>query len=250
MNFKQELYIGFSKISTSLPDIFIDHKQVDLIGSYAGSYHIAEMGNQFREYLQHDNYFPQLLGLPTFPLWSPYKRLDRKVRAPVITGNIGESIAGTIATSTLGISAGDIGHLKVLSKTRTPDFLLYQLAVAGNVFSTNSIIASSALPDWLPMEAKATTNRFSKFVIRDALKQIATYWYKILTGYEQGVGYGVVLATKLHPPEIRIYLFLPIGSKEQKKLTAYLRRFRTYNNYKRTVESRLDKIGRYLLNYG
>lgn len=116
MLFDQELFIGYKPSSTSLLPIFIDSKQVALIGNYAGSYHIAEMGNQFVEYLQHDSSFPILWGLPTFPSWAPYNRLNRKTRASVVTGNIGESIAGQIAVGTLTASQRLIGHFEALTK--------------------------------------------------------------------------------------------------------------------------------------
>lgn len=249
MWFDQELYIGFHKSPILLSPVFIDPKQVDLIGNYAGSYHIADMGNQFVEYLQHDSHFPSLWGLPTFPVWCPYKRLDRKTRASVVTGNIGESIAGQIAVGTLTNSQRLIGHFKVLPNTRTPDFFIYRPAVSGTVFSIDPVLSTFQIPDWLPMEAKATTNTFKKGIVLEALKQLANYWYQIRGGYSQGVGYGIVVVTKLRPPVIRIYVFLPENDTEQKKLITYLRRFKKDKNYKLTVERNLKKIGRFILNY-
>jgi hypothetical protein len=218
MLFRQELYVGFSYYGsgsrTRMPahrfkNIDVRARHIDAAGSFAGSYHVIEMGRQYSDYVRYAHHFPNFPAIPGFPTTHQVDQLDVKTRAADITGNIGETLAGIVAHRTLGFDAGRIAHLKV--DGRTPDYLLHRTPGFSRILRRYiPALKGRGLPRWWAMESKARSKGFSSTEIKEALRQLVAYWYQIQPIYPQGVGYGIIIISDFSfRRRICIYAFIP-----------------------------------------
>jgi hypothetical protein len=197
-----------------LSPVDIRASSVDVAGDYAGSYHVLEMGRQYSDYARYAQQRPRYRYSPTLPSWSPAQRLQRRIRAADVTGNIGEIVAGIIARGTLGARAQEVAHLEVRQDGRTPDYLLADSAGVRTFASGLTGISETVLPIHWPMEAKAWSgSHMDRDAIRDSVRQLASYWLDTVVNYPQGVGCGIIVGVSLgRPRTVNIYVLVPRDS--------------------------------------
>ena len=257
MKFLQEFYLGFTRLTpggntgvyNNISDnLRIRSSRIDTASGYAGSCHVLEMGQHYSEYVRYKGQFPvfpHVLGFPPRPYLEP---LDTKSRASNITGNIGEIIAGIVAQRTLRFSSRGIAHLKAKSNTQTPDYLLKRTVGFASLLSEiEPSLSAGDLPNWWPMESKARGNGGLIAGVKEALRQLAAYWYHIRNSEPQDVGYGIVVGADFRRPRrVCIHVFIP---SRQLSLLTHLRSFGSYEDYHKDVHSNLHATGRHLRNY-
>jgi hypothetical protein len=253
MKFLQEFYHGFTQLTpgsntgvySNISDkLIIRGSRVDTASGYAGSCHVLEMGRHYSEYVRYRGEFPGFRRVPGFPHSHYLEPLDTKSRASNVTGNIGEIIAGIVAQRTLRLYSREIVHLKAKTTSKTPDYLLKRTPRLVQLLSEiDPTIFGGYLPEWWPMESKARGGGSLTTGVKEALRQLATYWYHIRYSGPQDVGYGIVVASYLkRPRRVCIYIFTP---SDQNSLLGYLRGF-SYESYQRDLKLNLSATGQYL----
>jgi hypothetical protein len=257
MLFLQEFYLGFTRqtpaanagVYAHIPDtIRVASSQVDTAAGYAGSCHVLEMGRHYSEYVRYRGRFPSFPPTAGFPAGDYLRQLDTKSRASNVTGNIGEIVGGLVARRTLKIKASHIAHLKANTFSQTPDYLL------GPSPRFESIIRDivplppgTRLPDWWPMETKARGDKNWKSAVRDALRQLAAYWYDNCIKAPHRVGYGITVAVELaRPRRVRVVVFVP---SNQAALTTHLKSFSEYEKYRDDFIANPWATGTHLMRY-
>lgn len=257
MLFLQEFYLGFTRLTPAanvgvyahVPDrIRVEGAQVDTAAGYAGSCHVLEMGRQYSEYVRYSGRFPQFTPVPGFPTGDYLRQLDTKSRASNVTGNIGEIVGGLVARKTLKVETGRIAPLKANTSSQTPDYLLGPASDFESVITDIvPALSGATLPDWWPMEAKARADKGWKPCVREALRQLSSYWYDNCRMAPGRVGYGIVVAVELaRPRRVRIVLFAPL---DQNALVAHMKSFSGYEQYRDDFLASPRATGIHLMNY-
>jgi hypothetical protein len=201
------------KVGTRGPEVGIgaltlDSTSVGATASWAGSYHILEMGRHYDDYVVSSRLL-SLPAIPSFPRAHPYQRLTGKIRAAGVTGNIGECVGALFARRILAAAPGDVAHLQPsqpFQPVRTPDYLMR----IGRLLPGPFLVPSSnppSFPDWIPVESKArTTEAAANDAARDAIAQLAEHWRRA----PASAGYGLVVTlTYRDPRELTATLVLP-----------------------------------------
>jgi hypothetical protein len=220
MLFLQHVYIGLPWLGRRsrlrapdqvLEPVDIRASSVDVAGDYAGSYHVLEMGRQYSDYARYAQQRPRYRYSPSLPSWSPAQRLQQRIRAADVTGNIGEIVAGIVARRTLGAKASQLAHLEVRQDGRTPDYLLVGAGGVRTYASGLTGIPEAGLPFHWPMEAKAWSgSHVDRDAIRDAVRQLAAYWLDTALDYPEGVGHGIVVGVRLgRPRTVNVHVLVP-----------------------------------------
>ena len=117
MNFQIQLILGrdFTNAVLLPPKTIRANSFGSYTASYAGSYHIRDMGGHFQDYVVRP-VAGRLVGArfhPGFPSNMSFQALDTKTRSPGVTGNIGEAICGILALGRLGLQRKDVVHIKL-----------------------------------------------------------------------------------------------------------------------------------------
>jgi hypothetical protein len=228
-DFKQNVYLGF-KLQTWPVSLSIDQTlsvssiDIETAGEYAGSSHILEMGRHYEEYVRSHWGAPDFLPITGFPPGLPLRPLEMKARSAGVSGNIGETLAGIVASRVLGCPASEIAHLVVRSKQKTPDFLIH--SSSGFQSFLEPIMPSSStltMPPWWLMESKTRSATINNDAVREGLRQLASVWYEMRVDEPEVVGFGVVVGSGLQKTRrIRIHFFLPQSDSHQQALISYL----------------------------
>lgn len=202
--------------------ININENTLETSKDYVGSYHVLEMGQHYLEYRKPENLFTELgKTFKDFPATDLFRKLENKTRASVITGNIGEMIAGIVASRTLKFPTDGIGHL-IVSKGRTPDYLLknnkdFEKFLIDTKLANNYEVKK--FPEWWLMESKASS--ISRTVsLTDAYHQLLNFWYRMQDEYPEGLGYGIAVGTSIYKKTIDIRIYIP---QDQKALIVYFK---------------------------
>lgn len=243
MRFQQTAKLAFSSDIELPNDLYINENHIDVTTDYAGSYHIFEMGRHYVEYCNDDTTFPSFSVLPSFPPSTIFQQLNKKTRAGGVTGNIGEIVSGIVAKRTLGFKTKDIAHLKVLGNSRTPDYLLCKTQAFCNFLKSVGIATQAQcnqFPRFWLMESKAKTSGSINSNIKDAFRQIATCWFRMIGTYEKGIGYGIAIGTTLHRSSVTIHIFIP---KNQNGFVTFLKSFPDKETFSKELKGKkIDNI--------
>ncbi len=225
-DFTQDLYLGFAPKpwpASISKQLVISTAAFEAAGDYAGSSHILEMGRHFDAYVAYDSEAPKFGSLSGFPSNLFFEQLLVKARSAGVTGNIGETITGIVATETFGCDAAQIAHLVVRSKQKTPDFLMHKTNSLESVLKSVTTTPTLSLPEWWLVESKIRSGEIDKSAITEGLVQLATIWFDMKDELKQDVGYGIVIGTGLYPKrEMRIHLFMPPNETSRLQLLTYL----------------------------
>lgn len=111
--------VGFNGVSQNLVSLWLGTGTIGSASSWSGSYHVLAMGRHYDQYAVT----PRTVLLPGIPgcvIPHPYMRLAGKIRAAGVTGNIGEAIAAVFAVTGLGLTIGDIVHIRPKSGVLPP----------------------------------------------------------------------------------------------------------------------------------
>ena len=216
--------LGFNGPSISLGNLQLDVGSVGSTSSWAGSYHVLSMGRHFEEYVLT----PRSLLLPpilNFPASHPYQRCTGKIKAPSVTGNIGEAVAALFARGCLGLYISDIAHIRPnqpFRQRKVPDYLMRMKQFLPGQLQGVWPQGVSTGPEWWPVESKArNTSSSTKQGVREAFKQLAAFWHTIHASRPNETGFGMVVSlTYNFPREVLVTLFLP---QNQNSLLARLR---------------------------
>jgi hypothetical protein len=182
-----------------------------------GSMYIERMGLQYQRYVI-GGYWPQSnLVRGIYAAVNPAPRMTDKLRAPSVTGNIGESLLSLVARRMLGASQMlDVLPLNVTSAAKCPDFRVR----INPDFPASFQTATGANPtigfSYWPAESKAieSTGKANAAVER-ALAQLGTYWYERRLLEPSVAGFGLVCCfiykgTKTNPLQvIRLHVIVP-----------------------------------------
>jgi hypothetical protein len=237
MNFSVQTFVGwqwaplqFRRRLALAPTIEpISSVAIDVAGSYAGSYHVLELGQHFDAYT--DPHTPRAFySVPQLPNWVPADPLLERNRAADITGNIGEIIAGLLAKRLFGVPPHHIVHLRARKKL-TPDYLLHDVPQLQAYVAQISQIPAARLPEHWPVESKAGIDSLGRYESEKALRQLIAYWIDISRRYPKGVGYGVIVTTELTAARITVSIIMPLGKRRAKRLRTYLRARRSYERF-------------------
>ena len=180
--------------------------------TWAGSYHILEMGRHYQDYVLNGQ-MPSLTPLSVIPAACPYQRLTTKIRASGVTGNIGEVIASIFARRVLKADVADIAHLEIRGKrVKTPDYLMRigtRLQPALSALNAAKLLSGG--PDWWPVESKARASKTAASgARRDAFQQLVAYWSLLATSRQMGVGYGLIVTFTYQPlREVCVSVIVP-----------------------------------------
>jgi hypothetical protein len=170
-------------------------QEVGTASDLFSSTYILRMDLHYERYLV-SGYLPSFHAIrDLYTTFSPAASLTKKVRAPSVTGNIGESIASLIARRKLGSRRiGDIEPIIASSKAKAPDYLMHFRPMFPPSFQlATGVNPAIAFARW-PVESKAvaTSGKFGSSV-RKALQQLGTYWYKRAANEPDVVGFGIVV---------------------------------------------------------
>ena len=214
MNVGLSVQLGIQGSVRPLVPIWLDVGSVGATSTWAGSYHVLAMGRHYDDYMVTPR-IPNLPSIPGFPAAHPYERLAGKIRAPGITGNIGEAIAALFARRYLNAGTGDVAHIKPrrpFRRRRSPDYMMRLGGLLPGVFSAIlPNLATFTWPTWMPVESKArSTDAGAAGARRDALRQLTAYWTMLAGSQPGAAGYGIVVTFNYQlPREVRASLFIP-----------------------------------------
>lgn len=198
MQFDLTVRIGFGRNSHRLMPLVVAQHDVDLVGAFAGAYHVLEMGKHFRDYVERGDMpsFPPIAG---FPAAAHFEPLTNKQRAQGVTGNIGEAVAGIVAQQVLGVPASGVAHIRLqrpFRRRQCPDFMIRTGPTLPSVIVHHlRLPCLTHCPDWWPLESKARVDgNACDQAVSDAFYQLAAYWYTISAGAcANDVGFGFVV---------------------------------------------------------
>lgn len=216
--------LGLNGIAHHVGDISIDSQTVANVTDFAGSMHILSMDQHFEDYVLNDVeiFTPFIVEpFPNFPL----EPLVIKERSKDVIGNIGESIAGIVATEFLHLRPADVAHLQAIPGVKTPDYILHFGGTLPDPIATVINESPPTMPHWWPTESKASRNRRHTAT---AFRQLVSCWNQTRTTYPNGVGFGLIVdlkyALSMNNPSILITVLMP---QEQHALVEYLQRERS-----------------------
>jgi len=214
MNVPLIVQLGVNGAVRVLHPICLDAGSVGITSNYAGSYHILSMEQHYDDYVITGRTIG-LSPISGFPAAHPYERLTGKIRAPGVTGNIGEAIAAIFARRVLLAEVGDIAHIRPrrpFRKRKSPDYLMRLGRLMPGPFSIIAPdVTQISWPQWWPVESKArSTVASSNSGRKEALKQLVAYWQLLSSSQPLTVGYGLIVTFNYQPPrEVRVCLILP-----------------------------------------
>ncbi|WP_373653486.1 hypothetical protein [Schlesneria sp. DSM 10557] len=234
MNFELTMRVGFRGISHKLRPLSIAQHDIDHVGQFAGAYHVLEMGQHFRDYVEQGN-MPAFPPIPGFPVTAYHEPLTNKQRAQGVTGNIGEAIAGIVSERVLKVPAQGIAHIRLqrpFQRRQCPDFMV---RTGGGFPDVIAPLASqygvTHCPTWWPLESKARVDgNGCKSATSDAFHQLAAYWFTIASGaHASDVGFGFVVTCAYDRNRgVCIRVFMP---KNVTALQTHLRGFSSYESF-------------------
>jgi len=208
MDVPVRIRLGLNGADTQLGRIRLNRRLIDTASQHFGAYHILEMGRHFDDYL---------IAWPPPQLqmyYGPHLALRRtgKQRAPVITGNIGETVAGQVFRRKIGVPISRLRHIYPTSRFRTPDYLLdCRVAIPPRIIACLNNPANAPFTRW-PVESKAaaTAGRITQSV-RSALQQVASYWFNHRVTNAAVMGYGIIVTFQYQgqSPEVVVRIFEP-----------------------------------------
>lgn len=219
VDFKIKIHVGFNSTAIDAGTISISPADVEFVGTFAGSRHIHEMGRHFHDYVESTAPLGSLL-LSAFGNQQFFTPLRTKERAPDVTGNIGESVAGIVAQRSFGLSDDQICHLQIRHGMSTPDYALQFQGLYPPLLTTYlpPLCVAVTPPQWIPTESKAVAKSADLNTrVNDAFRQLVSYWEQVKHSRADidAVGFGLIVCMKyLDEPNgddraIRIHVFIP-----------------------------------------
>lgn len=239
MQFELTARIGFGWNSRVLPPIEIAQHDIDHIAEFAGAYHVLEMGQHYRDYVERGDtpQFPPILGFPVSAYFEP---LTNKQRAQGVTGNIGEAVAGIVAHRVLEVPPSGVAHIRLqrpFRRRQCPDFMIRTGPKIPTVLASLPLPSTIDFPAWWPLESKARVDgNACNQAVSDAFRQLAAYWYTIARGARaEDVGFGFVVTCAYdRNAGICLRVFVPTNVAA---LQRYLTSFRSYDELVDEVEA-------------
>lgn len=240
MIFDLSVRLGLGDATTKLPAISISQNDIDNVGEYAGAYHVLEMGEHYRDYVERNDMpaFPPIKGFPSSIYYEP---LHNKQRAQGVTGNIGEAVAGIIARHVLAIPSSGIAHIRLqkpFRRRQCPDFMVrLNGQFPATIGAIRPLPTYTRFPDWWPLESKARVDgNACDDAARDAFRQLAAYWYSISGGpAAQDVGFGFAVTCAYERNRgICLRVFVPTNVPA---LLTVLRGYRNYDDFVDAMET-------------
>ncbi|QJX60882.1 hypothetical protein HLK66_03900 [Niallia circulans] len=140
-----------------------------------------------------------------------------KVKAPAVSGNIGEAIIMPSIASSLGKPINNVLFARIRKpRTMSPDYIVhFTPSEIKNLWKLPFSIWSF-IPDVLPVEAKAGFNKGDGYPAK-GLKQLHEFWKECsISGDVGNIGYGIVASINIiDTNNIRVcfYLFIKKWSK-------------------------------------
>ncbi len=198
------------------------------------STYILRMGLHFDRYVV-SGYVQSFTAIrDIYSTTMPAATLTKKVRAPSVAGNIGEAIASMVARRKLGAKqVGDIQPVLASPTAKAPDYRIRLRPMFPMSFQTAIGAAHTVDFDRWPVESKAvaTSGQATK-AVREALQQLATYWYERYPHEPSVVGYGIAVCLAYRMDFaggrlIRIHVFSP---SNQAALLQEMANYRAANN--------------------
>lgn len=214
MNVPVSIQSGLKGAAQLVGNIVLDTAAIQNVASWAGSYHIIDMGRHYQDYVLGPA-LPSLPQLAAIPATYPYERLGTKMRATGVTGNIGEGVAALFARRVMRLTLGDIAHVKIrkpFKKRRVPDYLMrLGPSLPSKVSALKAAARFRSCPEWWPVESKArATAEDADGARRDALFQLAACWAELRPFHPAAVGYGVIVTFSYKVPrEVRATFITP-----------------------------------------
>jgi hypothetical protein len=205
---------GLTGTPRSVGSIILDTSAVQGVASWAGSYHIIDMGRHYQDYVL-GSALPPLPQLAAIPASYPYERLGTKTRATGVTGNIGEGVAALFARRIMGLTLADIAHVKIrkpFKRRKVPDYLMrLNPFISPMVSVLRAAGPFSGAPEWWPVESKARcTDADAAGARRDALMQLAACWTELRVSDPSAVGFGLIVTFCYRVPrEVRATFITP-----------------------------------------
>ena len=214
MNVPLIAQLGLRGREACLGAISLDVASVGHASSWAGSYHVLQMGRHYDHYVV-TGYTAALPALTGLPATHPFEKLTSKIRAAGVTGNVGECVAALFARRTMGAAVADIALIRSrqpFRRRKAPDYLMrLGPSMPGPLAPVLPAGVQCAWPEWWPVESKArSTESFARAARSQGLAQLATYWSLTASSRPSEVGYGLVVSFTYQPPrEVRVQIFLP-----------------------------------------
>jgi hypothetical protein len=223
VRFNINIEIGFSPTAAhiwrgwiNLTDVSIDH-----VSRWAGSYQVLSMGEHYNSYVVDAERlaFPPVAG---FPVAAPFVPLPDKIRAPSVTGNIGEAVTALVLRHVFRTRLDECLHIKPnagYAGWKSPDFsaALRARVAAWLGFRAQPLVSVvNEGPIWWPVESKARHSRDGFEGAADAaFRQLIAYWITL----PQVAGYGVICCLAYGEQQlIRITILVPDQRRELGRL--------------------------------
>jgi len=221
----------YNALQTALPGIEASSLEF-------GSFHILNMTDHYLDYVHtpHTMLFTSGGHIVLNKDWS-IQKLNGKTSSADVSGNIGEIIGATAIKSLLNLAAGDITHIKQVTKVQCPDFLLKVTDLTQTPlwkFINHRISSTDAsMLKFAAMEAKARRVKSTENLnaaLADGFMQVAKFWTELPLSLENQRGFGFVCRLKIlrqfedidphdQSSELTVNVFLPKGDAS-KKMTA------------------------------
>lgn len=226
---------GLTGGDVPIGQILLRPSEVGTASELYSSTYILRMGLHYDRYVV-SGYLPDFEAIRSlYSTANPAASTTKKVRAPSVTGNIGESIASLVARRKLGSRRiGDIEPVIASSAAKAPDYLMRFRPMFPNSFQLATGIVNPQLGfgRW-PVESKAVaTAGQATASVRKALQQLGTYWYMRDQAEPGVVGFGIAVCL-IYGGEaggdrlVRVHVFTPA---DQASLRAEIASYRAANN--------------------
>lgn len=207
MNVPVYARLGLTGPPTHWGNVRLGRQTIDFAAIHFGAYHILEMGEHF------DQYVVAWQPPPLLMFQTAHYALRRvgKQKAAVVTGNIGECVAGIVLRRMVHVQLQNLRHVLPTTAFRTPDYLLDCTGgVPGrlNALLTNQPAAPHS--HW-PVESKSgKTNGIVGQAVVSAIQQLASFWHQRAVVDPAIVGYGAIVTFQYHQaPEIQVRVIEP-----------------------------------------
>jgi len=201
-------HLGINGPPQLLGETEINGPGIGNVSAWAGSSHILSMGRHFHDYIEKVDMPP--LPSSSIPAILAPLQLGTKLRAPAVTGNIGEGVAAAVARTLLGLGVPDIILVKPSGgKRKSPDFLMKLTTELSSVWIEH--VNPRRIPDWWPVEAKtrARHNQWRRGATK-ALQQLAVHWQWALGSTPPVTGFGLICVYSYEAaPRIRLVVCVP-----------------------------------------
>lgn len=204
-----------------------DVQRIGVFGQLFSENLILQLGRHYSLYITQGN-LPVMNILNTYPgvQVANYTMRREKVKAPAVSGAIGESLVMPALTASLRIPANRLRFHRMTSRSRSPDYRMETNQALFGVLWKRPAGFFAQLPADVPVEVK-TQIRPDQLYPPDAYNQLREYWRACLTASPERVGYGIIARVNLLTSTIRYYLFIPDpATTPQNVLNARLRTLR------------------------